>query len=1767
MVDLERIQRLAAMMGNRSDSLELVRQMRCGGKKYPGGGKFFRTNLQNESPLMYQPMVDINYPIETPLRFRPKPDLGDYRAPESTGMVVNYPVLAPREVGVEVPAAGYGVSLPAESSVSVLDPVKDAARRIMAVENSKASASGGWDAKTGRWYPHKSIEGGADTIAYGIKLSNGTPEAALALKQGYLTDEQATQFADTLAQRYYDAAKRVYDKKYGEGEWDKLSDWSQSILTDFSYNPGLGKYPKLMEGFHSGDMDTILSEYKRYSNGKELGRNKVIREELDTLGAEHPIFRGEGGVLYGFGGKRRTKTPQYNPRTDTTTKLNDDPYVQEYFQYDVEPRYLREHNWTTEKERDALSNAYGNTPSSISAGLEDNVMGQANLHPNVIASGIPLTGILNNMLNQEPYITYNQNDGDPRRSTVVHENTHILRQQGISDASISGGANHQISGIPPIIGSINGSGYNNTETDYLNDAYDLSNYDFGVKQGIWHDINQGYKEAIESGATNTELRYVLWRELYTKLGRRPTIEEMDDYISNYNEEQLMNRLRNQNGYGNKSAKEQPDAGPIKDALIHVAEANDTYLIDPNLAASGGKIRIKPENRGKFTALKKRTGHSASWFKAHGTPAQKKMAVFALNARKWKHENGGYMNRYDGETEETGWLRRLLNTPTMVPNMTGTATAAATGLRDIPLTESTVGNELAVAGTALASPFVMSAPQFAGNAINWIYNPANQILATKLAVPLLGGAAVEEGVRSYTPYSGVGNLLYNAPTVPWSNWSPAYSQARRGAPQWERNLTEGILGFANPGYLLSPELMAPAMEKVMQGYAGDVATHIIEPLKKGRQYAKDWYDFVVRGNDARYRNALNNVMDLKMHEQFFGEGLQNLEDRAARFPKYSINVKDASANAGDAAASSMRLYPSEVSYGSDRIPMVVEDIGTPGNTKVTYLRPVPDSELPSLTPNEYEQIMFENAGRPSNNIYRPTAVGDEYVSPLTGETRRIPASVLDKPEPHARSKFITIGGDDEFVERYGKEVTGGAHIPVQRGEASGAAKIAKHIDEDVMPLVGDDVALTGSTVLYKNGILSGKPGDYEFLVSQEDLPVLEKKLQLTGSYDNGFALEGNSPLLRPGNGPHNVDAQVVRMDMYGEANGKVAWSLFKTMHPEEYEAQAANSIGLNKSFYDMHIINPSTGLPYKPKELIAEFKNGKYETQHVVNEAMAISKQYNKATKGTFPGSEQAAIDLLKQDRALSLLTSKDPVVKNMVRKAIDDNAYTSLGANYIHGHDFFPSLDFGNVENNKAFLRHLNINPKNVADDPEMMRNIFDQWFLVRTSRYREVSNMPNIAGVKRAVGTGNVPMGGGSATASGRNTVTGGYYGATVGDPQRGMFQQMPTYRTEMSDMTDMDEIMKMFKRTEEGYKFTSQEAKELNDELVSIFTDMQNDMSLREGGIGRNGAKKILRNLQAKPIKSLSELDEFFNKGRGELQNNGLSDLTASDIIQRISEKLDIPEFLSTGRWNYQHKYAGIWNRKAPNAASYRYVSDFDWKPFEVGRDFGDFGVQASGQSGTENLSLSESGLLPDAQSRYLMEAIYDGGYHGADINALHRAGAKPIYSDEATNALKEQLERIFETNRVGGQELGYLQRYSDMPFSGRRIKNIEYETGLNYRDGRVAAHTERIGGRSKESIMDEIIKTAPFDKKYGYIQDVKARYDGGFRVKAVTDNGSEVEYIVTRDKSNKNAWKWEVNNAADDLPFALGGYMGRINSKYGNDPDKIRQIFANVRSRQKK
>lgn len=91
-------------------------------------------------------------------------------------------------------------------------------------------------------------------------------------------------------------------------------------------------------------------------------------------------------------------------------------------------------------------------------------------------------------------------------------------------------------------------------------------------------------------------------------------------------------------------------------IRRIADSLSNYDVD---FASGGKIHIKPSHRGKFTALLKRTGKTASWYKAHGTPAQKKMAVFALNSKHWSHKraDGGYLQDY-GQSYELGGVYDL-----------------------------------------------------------------------------------------------------------------------------------------------------------------------------------------------------------------------------------------------------------------------------------------------------------------------------------------------------------------------------------------------------------------------------------------------------------------------------------------------------------------------------------------------------------------------------------------------------------------------------------------------------------------------------------------------------------------------------------------------------------------------------------------------------------------------------------------------------------------------------------------------------------------------------------------------------------------------------------------------------------------------------------------------------------------------------------------------------------------------------------------------------
>lgn len=58
------------------------------------------------------------------------------------------------------------------------------------------------------------------------------------------------------------------------------------------------------------------------------------------------------------------------------------------------------------------------------------------------------------------------------------------------------------------------------------------------------------------------------------------------------------------------------------------------LIDNLLRYKYGGIHIKKKNRGKFNALKKRTGKSTEELTHSKNPLTRKRAIFAQNAKKW-----------------------------------------------------------------------------------------------------------------------------------------------------------------------------------------------------------------------------------------------------------------------------------------------------------------------------------------------------------------------------------------------------------------------------------------------------------------------------------------------------------------------------------------------------------------------------------------------------------------------------------------------------------------------------------------------------------------------------------------------------------------------------------------------------------------------------------------------------------------------------------------------------------------------------------------------------------------------------------------------------------------------------------------------------------------------------------------------------------------------------------------------------------------------------
>ena len=128
--------------------------------------------------------------------------------------------------------------------------------------------------KNNKWYPHSSVEGGANTIAYGHKLIPGESFAS------GLTEQQARDLQKKDVLVHQARAEEYVDDKYGKGSYDKLPQNSQMLLTDYAYNLGsLNPFPSFVEGVVKGDKNKMLQEYERRGLPE---RNKWTQNVINT---------------------------------------------------------------------------------------------------------------------------------------------------------------------------------------------------------------------------------------------------------------------------------------------------------------------------------------------------------------------------------------------------------------------------------------------------------------------------------------------------------------------------------------------------------------------------------------------------------------------------------------------------------------------------------------------------------------------------------------------------------------------------------------------------------------------------------------------------------------------------------------------------------------------------------------------------------------------------------------------------------------------------------------------------------------------------------------------------------------------------------------------------------------------------------------------------------------------------------------------------------------------------------------------------------------------------------------------------------------------------------------------------------------------------------------------------------------------------------------------------------------------------------------------
>lgn len=251
--------------------------------------------------------------------------------------------------------------------------------------------------------------------------------------------------------------------------------------------------------------------------------------------------------------------------------------------------------------------------------------------------------------NKGNFISINTGSTYTKPKTVKHEGRHLLDHK-VDDELLMPTSNNFGNDFDSDIALSTMQKVKQNQNMILYDAYDNDFVTLPSKKGF----NEGLEEYLymdrEAITTNLDARNEL-------LGRKASwdINITDKIIDRVSDSAIFEAVEKANGYGRRyirflreNNKLTPKkAKQFREAMKHVGAIaapmgvvglGASITSDQKNTYNRGKdkgIHINPKNRGKFNALKKRTGKTTEQLTHSKNPLTRKRAIFAQNTKKWK----------------------------------------------------------------------------------------------------------------------------------------------------------------------------------------------------------------------------------------------------------------------------------------------------------------------------------------------------------------------------------------------------------------------------------------------------------------------------------------------------------------------------------------------------------------------------------------------------------------------------------------------------------------------------------------------------------------------------------------------------------------------------------------------------------------------------------------------------------------------------------------------------------------------------------------------------------------------------------------------------------------------------------------------------------------------------------------------------------------------------------------------------------------------------